>query len=133
MKKTILKINGREIPLRFRMPEFMQIEEEIGNLGEIRELIYEGKKRIRNVIAMVRIMGNAGLKEKGEKADITDEWLTEHMKPFELMKYQSALIECINAESESEALKQKNEEEERDLVLEEIEGKKDPVNSHTGE
>lgn len=133
MKKgTKITIGKREIPLRFRMKEFIQIEEEIGNLGEIRELLYEGQHRLRNLIAAIRIMGNGGLKEAGEEPDLTEEWLTEHMQPFSVMKYQNAVIECISEESKSETVRENNENEERDLVLEEIERKKGPVNSHTG-
>ena len=133
MKKTPkVRIGKREIPLRFRMKEFIQIEEEIGNMGEIRELLYEGQHRLRNLIAAVRIMGNGALKEAGEEPDLTDEWLAENMEPFRVLEYQNAVIDCISAESKSEAAAEKSESEERDLVLEEIERKKGPVNSHTG-
>jgi len=127
-----LTVGGREIPLKFRMNEFMQIEEEVGNLGEIKDLILSGKKRIRNMVAVIRILGNAGLKQAGEKPDLTDEWLTENMDPYALIAYQAGILACMSRDSASEAEKEKNENEERDLVLEEIDGKKGPVNSHTG-
>ena len=65
MDNIKLTIGEREIPLRFKMPQFAQIEEEIGYLGDIKELIIRGKKRIRNIIGVIRIMGNAGLKAAG--------------------------------------------------------------------
>ena len=101
-------------------------------LGEIRELILKGQKRLRNLISVTRILGNAGLKAAGEEPDLTDEWLTENMDPHNLLQYQLAVIGCMTKESKSEAAKEETEEHERDLVLEEIEAKKDPVNSHTG-
>ena len=125
-------IGGRDIPLRFKMPEFMAIEEEIGNLGDIREMLLKGKKRGRNMIGVIRIMGNAGLKAEGKEADLTDEWLKENMDPHALMAYQIAVIGCLTKASESQAVTEENENKERDLVLEEIQEKKDPVNSHTG-
>lgn len=133
MEKISLTIGKRKIPLRFRMDQFIEIEEEIGNLGEIRELILKGRNRLRNIIGVIRILGNAGLKAAGEKDDLTDEWLRENMDPHSVATYQLAVIACLSKESESEAAKEENEEKERDLVLEEIEAKKDPVNSHTGE
>ena len=133
MDNLTLKIGEREIPLRFKMPQFAQIEEEIGYLGDIKELIIRGKKRIRNIIGVIRIMGNAGLKAAGQEADLTDEWLEENMNPHELMAYQLAVIACMDKEGKSQAQEEKNENTERDLVLEEIQAKKDPVNSRSGE
>ncbi len=133
MENITLEIGGRTIPLRFRMNQFIEIEEEVGNLGEIKELLLKGKKRARNIVSIIRILGNAGLKHAEEKADLTDEWLLENMDPHAMLAYQMAVIYCMSAGSESEAVTENNENTERDLVLEEIEAKKGPVNSHTGE
>ena len=133
MDNIVLKIGEREIPLRFRMNQFIEIEEEIGNLGEVRELILKGKQRLRNLVTVIRILGNAGLKAAGEEPDLTDDWLNENMDPHALLGYQLAVLACLSRESESQAAEEENESKERDLVLEEINAKKDPVNSHTGE
>lgn len=133
MEKITLNIGERKIPLRFRMDQFIEIEEEVGNLGEVRELIMKGRNRLRNLVAVIRILGNAGLKAAGEKDDLTDEWLRAEMDPHALMAYQIGVIACLTNEGESQAVQEENEDKERDLVLEEIEAKKDPVNSHTGE
>ena len=66
------------------------------------------------------------------EADLTEEWLGENMDPHNLMAYQIALLAALSRESESEAAKEESENHERDLVLEEIQKKKDPANSHTG-
>lgn len=132
MENIKITIGEREIPLRFRMPEFLEIEENVGNLGNIRELILNGKQRLRNMIKVTRILGNAGLKAAGETADLTDEWLTENMSPYKVMEYQLAVLACLSEESKSEAAVEESESHERDLVLEEIQEKKEPVNSHTG-
>ena len=133
MDGLYINIGDRNIPLRFRMDQFEEMEEEIGNLGNTKELFLNGKKRVRNVVTAIRILGNAGLKHDGQEANLTDEWLKEKMDPHALMAYQIAVIACLSKESSSEAAKEEAEEKERDLVLEEIEAKKDPVNSHTGE
>lgn len=133
MENIKITIGEREIPLRFRMNQFAEIEEEIGNLGEIRDLLLNGKKRIRNMVTAIRIMGNAGLKAAGEKDDLTEDWLMENMDPHALMGYQLAVLGCMTKAGESQAEQENSENEERDLVMEEIQAKKDPVNSHTGE
>lgn len=128
MDNITLKIGERTIPLRFRMNQFADIEEEIGNLGEIQELIFEGKKRIRNITSCIRIMGNAGLKAAGQKPDLTNDWLLENMDHFKLAEYQLAIVNCMKKDNKSQAKNEESEEKERDLVLEEIEQKKDPTN-----
>lgn len=132
MDNITVTIGERKIPLRFRMDQFIEIEEEVGNLGEVKELILNGRKRLRNIVTVIRILGNAGLKAAGEAADLTDEWLREEMDPHAIMAYQIAVIACLTKETESQAVQEENENKERDLVLEEINEKKDPVNSHTG-
>ena len=132
MEGITVKIGERIIPLRFRMNQFIEIEESIGNLGEVRDLIMKGKQRLRNIVTVIRILGNAGLKAAGEKADLTDDWLKENMDPHALLAYQAVILGCLTKESESQAAKENSENTERDLVLEEINQKKDPVNSHTG-
>ena len=133
MENITIVIGEREIPLRFRMNQFMEIEETVGNLGDLRELLLRGKQRIRNLIAVIRILGNAGLKHTGQEADLTDEWLKDNMDPHLLIGYQAAVLGCLSKESETEAKAEKDENKARDIGLEEIEAKKDPVNSHTGE
>jgi len=133
MDNITLNIGERTIPLRFRMDQFIEIEEEVGNLGEMEELILKGRSRLRNLVTVIRIMGNAGLKAAGEAGDLTDEWLRAEMDPYALKAYQIGVLACLTKESKSQAVQEENENKERDLVLEEIEQKKDPVNSHTGE
>ncbi len=133
MDNITLNIGGKTIPLRFRMSEFIEIEEEVGYAGELKQMILKGKNRLRNMITTIRILGNGGLKHAGETPDLTDEWLRENMDPHALLAYQAAIIACMMRDGRSEAQEQQNENKERDLVLEEIEAKKDPVNLHTGE
>ena len=132
MKDIKIKIGERTIPLQFTMREFIQIEEAIGNLGEVKNLILKGKERVRNIVTVIRITGNGGLKAAGEEPDLKEEWLLDNMDPHLIMGYQIAVLACLSKDSESEAAKEESEGKERDLVLEEINEKKDPVNSHTG-
>lgn len=119
-----VKLGEREIPLKFTMEEFAEIEEAIGNLSLIDEILLKGKQRIRNLATAIRIMGNAGLAGAGEKPDLTDKIVMGLMKPRKLVEYQTAAISAIN----QGMLVESNEDEVHDIVLEDIERKKETGN-----
>ena len=133
MDNITLNIGDKKIPLRFRMNQFIELEEKLGNLGEIRDKITTDRSRLTNLVFVIMVLGNAGLKAEGQEPDLTEEWLRENMEPHALMAYQIAVLGCLSKENESQAAREENEHKERDLVLEELQAKKDPVNSHTGE
>ena len=89
---TVLKIGGREIPLRFMMQEMADIEEQIAPLDNLKELFLTGRQRVRNMAQAFTILGNAGLKESGQAADLTAEWFLDHMEPENLQGYQAVLV-----------------------------------------
>lgn len=123
--KYTMNIGGREIPLRYTMLELADMEEAIGTMDNFRDLILKGKQRLRNMAAAIRIMGNSGLSHAGEAADLTDEWLLNHMDPGKLKSYQITVLGVFTNGFEMET---NNEGGERDLVLEELERKKEPGN-----
>ena len=63
-------------------------------------------------------MGNEGLRLAGEEPDLTDEWLTDRMKPSEMLDYRiavmGALVEGWAMETDTSA------EEEQDVTLNEL-------------
>lgn len=122
--KFTVEIGGREIPLKYTMRELADMEEQIGTMDQFRDLILEGRKRLRNMAAAIRIMGNAGLKEAGEEADLTDDWLLDSMDPNKMKTYQIAVLAAFTGGWKMET----EEEKEHDLVLEEIERKKEEGN-----
>lgn len=124
MEPIKIKLGEREIPLRFTMEEFADIEETVGNLSLVDELLLQGKKRIRNTVMALRIMGNAGLIASGEKGDLTDKSVMAAMQPRKLVDYQTAAISAIN----QGMLVESNDDEVHDLVLEDIERKKESGN-----
>ncbi len=89
---AVLKIGSREIPLRCTMLELADIEEQIGPLDSLKDLFLKGKRRVRNMAQAFTIMGNAGLKESGQAADLTAEWFLDNMEPGKLQGYQAVLI-----------------------------------------
>ena len=117
-------VDGREIPLRYTMRELADMEEAIGTMDGFRDLIVKGKKRLRNMATAIRIMGNGALAHEGKPADLTDDWLLDHMNPHALTDYQLAVL---GAFTDVWAMETSNEKV-RDLTLEEIEAKKEPGN-----
>ena len=115
-----ITVGGREIPLRYTMRELADMEEAIGTMDNFRDLILKGKRRLRNMTAAIRVMGNSGLAHSGQTADLTDDWLLDHLEPGRLKGYQIAVLGAFTDGWKMET----NEETERDLVLEEIERKK---------
>ncbi|MBQ1791825.1 MAG: gene transfer agent family protein [Oscillospiraceae bacterium] len=124
MENIRVRLGEREIPLKFTMEEFAEIEEAVGNLSLIDEILLKGKQRIRNLATAIRIMGNAGLAGAGEKPDLTDKTVMNLMKPRKLVEYQTAAISAIN----QGMLVESNEDEVHDIVLEDIERKKETGN-----
>ena len=124
MEKYSVKIAERTIPLRYTMRELADMEEAIGTMDNFRDLILKGKRRLRNMAAAIRIMGNSGLKKAGENADLSDDWLLDHMDPGKLKGYQIAVLGAFTDGFQMES----QEERERDLVLEELERKKEGGN-----
>lgn len=124
MEKFTVEIGGRVIPLKYTMPELADMEEAIGTMDQFRDLILTGRKRLRNMATAIRIMGNAGLIEKGEKGDLTDEWVLDNMDTGKVKTYQIQILAAFTGGWKMET----EEEKEHDLVLEEIERKKEPGN-----
>ena len=124
MEKITVEIGGRVIPLKYTMRELADMEEQIGTMDQFRDLILEGRKRLRNMASAVRIMGNAGLKDAGEADDLTDDWLLDYMDPGKIKAYQIAVLAAFTSGWKMET----EEEKEHDVVLEEIERKKDAGN-----
>jgi hypothetical protein len=116
-----IKVGEREIPLRYTMLELADMDEEIGTMDNFRDLILKGKRRIRNMVAAIRIMGNSGLSHVGQPADLTDEWLLDHLDPAQFKAYQIAVLAAFTAGWKMET----EEERVHDVTLEEIERKKE--------
>ena len=124
MEKITVEIGGRVIPLKYTMRELADMEEQIGTMDQFRDLILEGRKRLRNMAAAIRIMGNAGLKDAGEEADLTDDKVLDAMDPNKMKTYQIAVLAAFTGGWKMET----EEEKEHDVVLEEIERKKEEGN-----
>ena len=141
-----IKIGKREIPLFYSTYEMLAIQEEIGCTAfQLREEVFgirqededdpmsirmecvTDPEKTKKLGTLIRILGNAGLEENGEKGDLTDKWILRNMKPALIMAYAVAAMAVIVEGNKIEA----PEEEQQgpvDEVLEEQNAKKQPGN-----
>ena len=143
-----INIGNRKIPMTLTTFEMIAIQEEIGcTVGQLREEVFgleknletdeytfslvDDKERLRKFGKLIRILGNAGLEEAGQEADLTDKWVLRNIKPAMIMAYVIAITGVITDAMHMEA--GKKEEGPVDEVLEEENRKKEPGSLPTGE
>ena len=128
-------MKGREIPLLYTVYEMKQVQEEIAPLGEFQYIIfgrnkddekdtskYAGAEHLGAVAKLIRILGNAGLEEAGEAADLTDKWVLRAMKPAALVDAVNACMEAMSEGMASE-IPEKESDEPVDVTLEQMKKK----------
>jgi hypothetical protein len=92
-----ITLKGREIPLLYTTWEMKQVQEELGPISTaIKKVLgrnpedendmslYAGAEHLAAAATLIRILGNAGLEESGEAADLTDKKVLRALKPADL-------------------------------------------------
>lgn len=147
-KEITMKIGGRDIPLYLSVWETAQIQEEIGcTVGQLRDFVFgiqhdietdeyrfdliEDKDKMRRLGTLIRILGNAGLEEKGLEPDLTDKWILRRMRPGMLIAYAVVMTAVINQAMQTES--GEKQDGPVDELLEEENRKKEPGSLPTGE
>lgn len=119
-----VKIGKEEISLLFDMDAFADMEEQVGTLTKLNDLL-NGKSRVRNIVKMIVILGNAALVADGKEPTLTDKGISRKMEPRLLAEYQravmGALTDGMTSETEEEA------KENEDEVLTEVKKKEAPA------
>ena len=142
-----IKIGKREIPLFYSTFEMVAIQEEIGCTAfQLREEVFgirqededdpmsirmecaTDPEKTKKLGTLIRILGNAGLEENGEKGDLTDKWILRNMKPALIMAYAVAAMAVIVEGNRIEAPETEEQQGPVDEVLEEQNAKKQPGN-----
>lgn len=140
---TEIKIGGREIPLAYSAYEMVEIQKQIGCTAfqlkdqvfgirmadeddpqSVRMDVIQDPERLEKMGKLIAILGNAGLEEKGEEANLTAKWVLRHMKPALILGYAIAAMAEITAGNLMEA--KKDEKGPVDEILEEEQAKKQP-------
>lgn len=131
-------IRGRTIPLLYTTWEMKTVQEEIAPLATLYDCVlgrnpedeedtsgYATPEHLEAIGKLIRILGNAGLEENGEKPDLTDKWIMRGLKPGMMV---GAINKCLDAMNEgmlSEIPKEKKQGRV-DVTLEEMNKKKEP-------
>jgi len=122
-----IEIAGRIIPLVWNMSSWIKTEEELCAFTELRDMLFGKNIKNRGVtkitVELIRILGNEGLSLAGEESDLTTEWLLKNIRPG---RFHALTMKVIDAFTEGMDIKvnKPDPNEERDLVLEEINEKK---------
>ena len=148
MEAITLKIGGREIPMAMTVFEMIAIQEEIGcTVGQLRDEVFgidhdletdeykfnliSDKDKMKKFGTLMRILGNAGLEEAGQKPDLTDKWILRNMKPGMIMSYVIAMMAVVNDAMKTEVTAK--DDGPVDEGLEEENRKKEQGSLPTGE
>ena len=116
-----ITLRNREIPLAFTCQEMLDIQKEIAT--PFRDAISivlgrnpkdkndssktGGNDHLNAAAKMIRILGNAGLEESGQEADLTDKKILRMMHPSEVVEIVNTCIDVI-----SEAMNEKPSDEQ---------------------
>jgi len=141
MDEFKVTLKGREIPLIFTTLELKNIQEEIGKLDDTMALVmgtnpddaedtsrFGSVEHLNALAKAVRIMGNAGLEESGEKPDLTERWILRAMRPKDVLGVALACMNTLTDGIASEIEEEEKQETEgrTDIGLQEIEKKEEP-------
>jgi len=130
-----ITLKGREIPLLYTTWEMKQVQEEIAQISRAISLVlgrnpddkedmskYGGAEHLSAAATLIRILGNAGLEEAGEPADLTEKKILRALKPADLPEAVNACMDAMNEGMRSE-IPDKAEEGPVDVTLEEMKKK----------
>lgn len=140
-----VKIGNREIPIALTAYEMLTIQEEIGcTVAQLRDEVFgiehnletdeytftllDDKDKLRKFGTLLRILGNAGLEEAGQKPDLTDKWILRNMKPASIMTCVISTARAISEEMKTEVVEKTVNDGPVDEILEEENRKKEQGN-----
>lgn len=132
-----ITLKGREIPLLYTTWEMKQVQEELGPISTaIKKVLgrnpedendmslYAGAEHLAAAATLIRILGNAGLEEKGQEPDLTEKWIMRNMKPAMIVPYAVLAMREISEGNKMETPDREGEKGPVDEGLEEQQAKK---------
>ena len=127
-----ITLKGREIPLLYTTYEMKELQEQFGPLSDFDYKLlgknkddpedaskYGGTEQLDAVAGAIRILGNAGLEDAGEDANLTDKKVLRAMKPGDMVHAINACVEAL-AEGMASEIPEKEQTGPVDVTLEEI-------------
>lgn len=117
MKEIPVKFKGGyAFTLRFTMDIWERLENEVAMIGDIGEKISAGKNRLRASAQVAAILA--------DDENVTSDTIWQAMVPADLRRLNTAITLCISENLKMETT-QEDEGEIHDVILEEIEAKKE--------
>ena len=125
---TEIKIGGRTIPLLYTTYELVEIQKELGCTGfQLKDQVFglrqtdeddpesivfdcvNDPEKTEKLCRLIRILGNAGLEEKGEEPDLTDKWVMRKIKPSMILPYALITVAEVIDGNKMEYSEKKND------------------------
>lgn len=144
---TEIKIGGRTIPLLYTTCELVAIQKELGCTGfQLKDQVFglrqtdeddpesivfdcvNEPEKAEKLCRLIRILGNAGLEEKGEEPDLTDKWIMRKIKPSMILPYAMITVAEVIEGNKMESPQKQDDGKPVDEVLEEQNAKKQQGN-----
>lgn len=98
IRNISVNVGGRDLRLIYDMRVQLQAEQELDiDFSELNDRLGKQKKNSALVMKIIRMMANEALRLAGEPADITDEWLVDHMQPGFMTGYRIAAMAAVTA------------------------------------
>lgn len=133
-----INLKGREVPLIYTTYEMLEIQEKIAPISEAINLLlgkdkedqkkqyslFGSTEHLKATAKFVVILGNAGLEENGNNPDLTEKKVLRAMKPDDIGVIVNKCLDAM-AEGMASEIPEKKKEGPVDVVLEEIEKKKE--------
>ena len=144
---TEIKIGRRVIPLLYTTYEMIAIQEEIGCTSfQLKDEVFgirqededdptsiqidvgTDPEKTKKMATLIKILGNAGLEEKGQEPDLTEKWIMRNMKPAMIVPYAVLVMREISEGNKMETPDREGEKGPVDEGLEEQQAKKQQGN-----
>lgn len=135
-----IALKGREIPLLYTTYEMKDVQEQIGPLNQVISMVtghnpedeedtslFGSAKHLDALAKMLRILGNAGLEEAGDEADLTEKKILRALRPNQIADAITAVSDAMADGMKSEIPEEKKEGPV-DMVLEKLKKKEEKEN-----
>lgn len=122
--KLEMTVGGRVLAVRWDVPAWMELEENGYSLDELTDEMFS-KKPTKARIVFASALINSGARQKGEKADMTPEWLKANLTTSQLKALTNLCNMAYIMGNHRENAADEDGEEEVDAVLEELQKKRE--------
>ena len=122
--KLEMTVAGRVLSPRWDVPAWMELEDNGHSLDALTDEMF-GSTPTKARLIFASALINSGARLKGEKADMTPEWLKTNLTPSQLKELTNLTNMAYLVGNHRENAADEDGEEEVDAVLEELQKKRE--------